>query len=208
MQLFYKHLSLSLWSEQISCRCSVWSVKCVVSSGVLIIGICMVRAIQWLFPLILPHAHTSEHCCYSCPCIAQHTHCHVSSGTVLLLTLSLLTQCGLLFCHIFDTRASLIDIGAPGRRIRWRPFNPKFYKLFRPKTGPAYIFECACSSFGQLSGDKSLPAPDFRLFQWRSSASYRPTPWAAVRLAGPLGVSGIIGNVVLVNSGLHMRLKT
>jgi hypothetical protein len=62
MQRVDKHQSLSLWSEQISCRWSVRSVKCVVSSGVLIIGIGTVRATQRLFPLILPHAHTSVHC--------------------------------------------------------------------------------------------------------------------------------------------------
>ena len=204
-----KHLSLFLWSEQISCRWSVRSVKCVVSSGVLIIGICTVRATQRFFQLILSHAHTSMHC------LLLPLSLHGSAHTLSCL----FRYCSFANTEFADTVWStflshFLHQGRPDRYWRFgqvnnmAPHSIRYSINFFGLGGAGVHFWMRVLKVWTVLGDLSLPAPYFWLFQWCLSAAYRPALRAAARLARLLGVSGIIGNVVLVNSGLHMRLLT
>ena len=75
------------------------------------------------------------------------------------------------------TRTGPTHVGAPGRLIIRRPFQPIFFKLFRPRKGLANSPEGACPNCGIFS-DKLFrawePQLSTPLFQWRLSA---PKGW-------------------------------
>jgi len=82
--------------------------------------------------------------------------------------------------------------GRPGQINNLVPLKPKFFKLFRPRTGLIYILkECVqngeyCRSNSFTCGNPSFLAPYFPLFQRRLRVPYRLEPRPAVWLARPL----------------------
>jgi len=83
--------------------------------------------------------------------------------------------------------------------------------FFWPRTGLAELSVGACQNSGQFSensvacGNLSLPAPYFRLFQWRLSAPYGLVPGADGRVVSPLvqpcvnAINYIASTAVFVN---------
>jgi hypothetical protein len=62
------------------------------------------------------------------------------------------------------TMAGLIDTGTPGWLITLRSYKPTCFKVFRPRTWLANVFEGWCPNCGQFWEKFSVWQPEFTSF--------------------------------------------